>query len=151
MLFVLKNNKKQVEDNKNMTDEKEQEKIQKFLLRIKENDREKVLELLNDIVNQEVITTDMFDVECCFATENEIEYLEFESTEAAVDYFSKRKKIKNMLVSISSGKEEMFMIEIADTLKALENAAIEDFEKMELLYVCILKEPKGFLRLLVQA
>ena len=135
----------------NMTDEEEQERIQKFLQRIKEDEREKVRELLNDYLNQELVHTDMVDVECCFPTENEIEYLEFESTEAAVEYFSKREKIQNMLVAISNGNEEMRMIEVADILKALENAAVQNFEKMELLYADVCKSPKGYLRLLVQA
>lgn len=128
----------------------EQERIENFLQRIKEDDREKVRELLKDYLNQELIHTDMVDVECCFPTENEIEYLEFESTEAAVAFFSKREKIKNILVAISNGNEDMLMIEVADILKALENAAVEDSEKMELLYADVSKSPKGFLRLLVQ-
>ena len=106
---------------------REQERIENFLQRIKEDDREKVRELLKDYLNQELIHTDMVDVECCFPTENEIEYLEFETTEAAVDFFSKHEKIKNMLVAISNGNEDM-----------------------ELLYADVLKSPKGFLRLLVQ-
>lgn len=129
---------------------REQERIKKFLQRIKEDDREKVRELLNAFLNQELVQTDMVDVECCFPSVNEIEYFEFKSTEAAVEYFSKREKIKNMLVVIYNGEEEMPLIEIADMMKALEDAAVEDFEKMELLWVPVLRSPKGYLRLLVQ-
>ena len=92
----------------------------------------------------------MVDVECCFPSDKEIEYLEFESTGAAVAYFSRREKIKNLLVLIYNGNEEMLLTEIADILKTLENAAVEDFDKMELLYVPVLISPKGYLRLLVQ-
>ncbi len=129
---------------------REQERIKKFLQRIKEEDREKVCELLNAFLNQDLFQTDMVDVECCFPSVNEIEYLEFESPQTAVDYFSKREKIKNLLVLIYNGNEEMPLMEIAEILKALENAAVEDFEKMELLFVPVLKSPKGYLRLLVQ-
>ena len=129
---------------------REQERIKKFLQRIKEEDREKARELLNALLNQELVQTDMVDVECCFPSDKEIEYLEFESTGAAVAYFSRREKIKNLLVLIYNGNEEMLLTEIADILKTLENAAVEDFEKMELLYVPVLISPKGYLRLLVQ-
>ena len=64
--------------------------------------------------------------------------------------FSKREKITNLLVLIYTGKEDIPFVEIGNILKALENAAVEDFDKMELLYVPVLKTPKGFLRMLVQ-
>ena len=129
---------------------REQERIKKFLQRIKEDDREKTRELLDVTLNQGVFDIDMVEVECCFPSVNEIEYFEFESTESAVDYFSKREKITNLLVLIYTGKEDIPFVEIGNILKALENAAVEDFDKMELLYVPVIKTPKGFLRLLVQ-
>ena len=91
---------------------REEERIKKFLQRIKEDDREKVRELLDAFLNQDLVHTDMVDVECCFQSDKEIEYFEFESTEAAVEYFSKREKIKNLLVCSYSGNEEMFMSEV---------------------------------------
>ena len=130
---------------------REEERIKKFLQRIKEDDREKVRELLDAFLNQDLVHTDMVDVECCFQSDKEIEYFEFESTEAAVEYFSKREKIKNMLIVIYNGKEEMTMLEVADIIKALVDAAVDDFEKMEQLWVPVLKSPKGYLRLLVQS
>ena len=129
---------------------REEERIKKFLQRIKEVDRGKVRELLDAFLNQDLVHVDMVDVECCFPSDKGIEYFEFESTGAAVEYFSKREKIKNLLVCIYSGNEEMFMSEVADILKVLEDAAVEDFDKMELLLVPVLKSPKGYLRLLVQ-
>ncbi len=130
---------------------REEERIKKFLQRIKEDDREKVRELLDAFLNQDLVHVDMVDVECCFPSDKGIEYFEFESTGAAVEYFSKREKIKNLLVCIYSGNDEMFMSEVADILKVLEDAAVEDFEKMEQLWVPVLKSPKGYLRLLVQS
>ena len=129
---------------------REQERIKKFLQRIKEDDREKARELLDVTLNQGVFDIDMVEVESCFSSVNEIEYFEFESTESAVDYFSKREKITNLLVLIYTGKEDIPFVEIGNILKVLENAAVKDFDKMELLYVPVIKTPKGFLRLLVQ-
>ena len=140
----------------------EKEITEKLLSRVKESDRQKARELLDDCLNNGLICLSLDDVEDCFFEASEIEYLEFtsaqlaEQTARADSPFNKiNGKIKNMLVVISSGDdEEMTMQEVGNCIKSIENciekATGQKQEPDKMYWSMVQKEPAGFIRLLVQ-
>ena len=144
------------------TNEYEGSIIEKLLSRVKDSDRQKARELLDDCLNNGLICLSLDDVEDCFFDAFEIEYLEFtsaqlaEQTARAVSPFIKiNGKIKNMLVVISSGDdEEMTMQEVGNCIKSIEmgieKASGQKQEPDKMYWSMVQKEPAGFIRLLVQ-
>ena len=144
------------------TNEYEGSIIEKLLSRVKDSDRQKARELLNDSLNNGLICLSLDDVEDCFFEASEIEYLEFTSEQLAEQtaradspFIKINGKIKNMLVVISSGDdEEMTMQEVGNCIKSIENSIEsatgqkQDPDKMY--WSMVQKEPAGFIRLLVQ-
>ena len=57
--------------------EYERASLEKLLSRVKESDRQKARELLNDSLNNGIIRLSTGDIEDCFSEASEIEYLEF--------------------------------------------------------------------------
>ena len=57
--------------------EYERASLEKLLSRVKESDRQKARELLNDSLNNGIIQLSTGDIEDCFSEASEIEYLEF--------------------------------------------------------------------------
>lgn len=144
------------------TNEYEGSIIEKLLSRVKDSDRQKARELLNDSLNNGLICLSLDDVEDCFFEASEIEYLEFTSEQLAEQtaradspFIKINGKIKNMLVVISSGDdEEMTMQEVGNCIKSIENCiekATGQKQEPDKMYWCMVqKEPAGFIRLLVQ-
>lgn len=142
------------------TNEYESSIIEKLLSRVKEADRHKTIELLDDCLNNGLICLSLDDVEDCFFEASEIEYLEFsfeqlaEQTARAVSPFIKiNGKIKNMLVVISSGDdEEMTMQEVGNCIKSIERgiekASGQKQEPDKMYWSMVPKEPAGFVRLM---
>lgn len=140
--------------------EYERASLEKLLSRVKESDRQKARELLNDSLNNGIIRLSTGDIEDCFSEASEIEYLEFSSEQLAeqtardVSPFIKiNGKIKNMLVVISSGDdEEMTMHEVGNCIKSLENCIEKSTgqkqEPDKMYWSMVQKEPAGFIRLL---
>lgn len=144
------------------TNEYESSIIEKLLSRVKEADRQKARELLNDSLNNGLICLSLDDVEDCFFEASEIEYLEFTSAQLAEQtaradspFIKINGKIKNMLVVISSGDdEEMTMQEVGNCIKSIENciekATGQKQDPDKMYWSMVQKEPAGFIRLLVQ-
>ena len=144
------------------TNEYEGSIIEKLLSRVKDSDRQKARELLNDSLNNGLICLSLDDVEDCFFEASEIEYLEFTSEQLAEQtaradspFIKINGKIKNMLVVISSGDdEEMTMQEVGNCIKSIENciekATGQKQEPDKMYWSMVQKEPAGFIRLLVQ-
>ena len=63
--------------------EYERASLEKLLSRVKESDRQKARELLNDSLNNGIIRLSTGDIEDCFSEASEIEYLEFSSEQLA--------------------------------------------------------------------
>ena len=144
------------------TNEYESSIIEKLLSRVKEADRQKARELLNDSLNNGLICLSLDDVEDCFFETSEIEYLEFSSEQLAEQtaradspFIKINGKIKNMLVGILSGDdEEMTMQEVGNCIKSIENCiektSGQKQEPDKMYWSMVQKEPAGFIRLLVQ-
>ncbi|MBR1639495.1 MAG: hypothetical protein IJ688_08930 [Treponema sp.] len=136
--------------------------IEQLLSRVKDSDRQKARELLNDSLTNGLICLSLDDVEDCFFEASEIEYLEFTSAQLAEQtaradspFIKINGKIKNMLVVISSGDdEEMTMLEVSNCVKEIENsiesATGQKQEPDKMYWSMVQKEPAGFIRLLVQ-
>jgi len=136
--------------------------IEKILSKVKDSDRQKTIELLDDCLNNGLICLSLDDVEDCFFESSEIEYLEFTSEQLAEQtaradspFIKINGKIKNMLVVISSGDdEEMTMQEVGNCIKSIENciekATGQKQEPDKMYWSMVQKEPAGFIRLLFQ-
>ena len=144
------------------TNEYESSIIEKLLSRVKEADRQKARELLNDSLNNGLIHLTVGDIEDCFFEVSEIEYLEFSSEQLAEQtaradspFIKINGKIKNMLVVISSeDDEEMTMQEVGNCIKSIERgiekASGQKQEPDKMYWSMVQKEPAGFIRLLIQ-
>ena len=144
------------------TNEYESSIIEKLLSRVKEADRQKAKDLLNDSLNNGLIHLTVGDIEDCFFEASEIEYLEFSSEQLAEQtaradspFIKINGKIKNMLVGISSGDdEEMTMQEVGNCIKSIERgiekASGQKQEPDKMYWSMVQKEPAGFIRLLIQ-
>ncbi len=150
--------------NDDNSDYKEYERVslEELLSRVKEADRQKARELLDDCLNNGLICLSLDDVEDCFFESSEIEYLEFTSEQLAEQtaradspFIKINGKIKNMLVVISSGQDkELTMLEVSNCVKEIENciekATGQKQEPDKMYWSMVQKEPAGFIRLLVQ-
>ena len=96
---------------------------EKLISKIKANDHEKAKCLLDECLHKGIVHLDIYDVEHCLSGENEIVYLEFNSIEEAVDYFSNRRKLNGLLVVISQDDDGIEMIELAEILNSISKAA----------------------------
>lgn len=144
------------------TNEYESSIIEQLLSRVKDSDRQKARELLNDSLNNGLIHLTVGDIEDCFFEASEIEYLEFSSEQLAEQtaradspFIKINGKIKNMLVVISSGDDkELTMLEVGNCIKSIENciekATGQKQEPDKMYWSMVQKEPAGFIRLLVQ-
>lgn len=143
------------------TNEYESSIIEQLLSPVKEADRQKTRELLDDCLNNGLICLSLDDVEDCFFEASEIEYLEFSSEQLAEQtaradspFIKINGKIKNMLVVISSGDdEEMTMLEVGNCIKSIENciekATGQKQDPDKMYWSIVPKEPAGFVRLLL--
>ena len=150
--------------NDDYCDYKEYERvtIEKLLSRVKEADRQKARELLDDSLNSGLVHLTVGYIEDCFFEASEIGYLEFTSAQLAEQtaradspFIKINGKIKNMLVVISTGDdEEMTMLEVSNCVKEIENsiesATGQKTEPDKMNWSMVQKEPAGFIRLLVQ-
>ena len=122
---------------------------EKLISKIKANDRKKAKCLLDECLHKGIVHLDIYDVEHCLSGENEIVYLEFNSIEEAVDYFSNRRKLNGLLVVISQDDDGIEMIELAEILNSISKAAGLDDDAI-MLHQEVSKSPAGALRLLLQ-
>ena len=122
---------------------------EKLISKIKANDHEKAKCLLDECLHKGIVHLDIYDVEHCLSGENEIVYLEFNSIEEAVDYFSNRRKLNGLLVVISQDDDGIEMIELAEILNSISKAAGLDDDAI-MLHQEVSKSPAGALRLLLQ-
>lgn len=132
-------------------DKYEAETIEKLLSRVKDCDRENAKILLDDCLNNGIIRLELCEVEDCFSSATEIEYLEFKGVEESESLLLKRGPIKTLLLVISSGKdEELTILEVQNCLKRIEAATGQKLEPEKMYWSMVQKAPTGFLRMLVQ-
>ena len=122
---------------------------EKLISKIKANDHEKAKSLLDECLHKGIVHLDIYDVEHCLSGENEIVYLEFNSKEEAVGYFSNKGKLNGLLVVISQDDDGIEMIELAEILNSISKAAGLDDDAI-MLHQEVSKSPAGALRLLLQ-
>lgn len=123
--------------------------VKKLLSKIKESDLEKAKCLLDESLHKGIVHLDIYDVEHCLSGENEILYLEFNSKEEAVGYFSNKGKLNGLLVVISQEDDGIEMIELAEILNSISQAVGLDDDAI-MLHQEVSKSPAGALRLLLQ-
>lgn len=123
--------------------------VKKLLSKIKESDLEKAKCLLDESLHKGIVHLDIYDVEHCLSGENEILYLEFNSKEEAVGYFSNKGKLNGLLVVISQEDDGIEMIELAEILNSISQAVGLDDDAI-MLHQEVSKYPAGALRLLIQ-
>ena len=119
-----------------------------ILSKINETEREKAKTLIEDWEQNSSLHSDIYDLENAFSKADKIEYLDFNSKEAAAVYFSKQNSIKNLFIVISQNADEITMVEVSDILKSV--MAKKQSEDGELLWDAFYKANASFLRLLVQ-
>lgn len=122
---------------------------EKLLSKINVNDREKAKCLLDVCLHNGIVHLDIYDVEHCLSGKNEVVYLEFNSKEDAVGYFSNKGKLNGLLVVIYEGDDGIEMIELAEILNSISKATGLDDEAI-MLHQVVSKYPAGALRILVQ-
>lgn len=124
---------------------------EKLLSRVKENNREKVQNLLDDCLHHGDCRMDIYDVDYCLSGDNEIEYLEFNPKEEVKADFSIHGMIKGILVAISGGdNEELSLDEVVKYLKIVERVTGQrPATNGKMFWNSIHKAPAGLMRLLV--
>lgn len=128
---------------------KNDETVKAVLSRVNEVDRKKAFAMINDSLGTEcLIQLELEDYQECFRNNDEILYLEFDSSEEAELYFSKQRKINRAIILLSGN--ELTMREVADCVKALTVNTPQDSD-YELFWCDVVsKKELKFLRMLVQ-
>lgn len=129
---------------------KNDEILKTVLSRVNEVDRKKSFELINTSLGTDcLIQLELEDYQECFRNNDEILYLEFDSSEEAELYFSKQRKIKGGILLLSH-ENELTMSEVVDCVKALTVNTPQDSDYKLFWSHMVSKKELKFFRMLVQ-